>query len=116
MIDSVSKWLRNGSVYEALGILEHFTFKPLIYLLYVLMLILTISRPMTYTHCYVHVLYSSNLSWLSVHWRKTYSFAIFGCSVGWCELQMCIASGSAFKSPYKIHNLYQLIVLCLNNY
>jgi len=22
---------------------------------------------------------------------KTYSFAIFGCSVGWCELQMCMA-------------------------
>jgi len=22
---------------------------------------------------------------------KTYSFAIFGFSVGWCELQMCMA-------------------------
>jgi hypothetical protein len=22
---------------------------------------------------------------------KTYSFAILGCSVGWCELQMCMA-------------------------
>ena len=41
-----------------------------------------------YTHCYPLALFrSACFSALA----KTYSFAILGFSVGWCELQMCMA-------------------------
>jgi len=40
-----------------------------------------------YTHCYLLALFFGRLSALA----KTYSFAIFGWCVGWCELQMCMA-------------------------
>ena len=40
-----------------------------------------------YTHCWAIVLFFVRLSALA----KTYSFAIFGLCVGWCELQMCMA-------------------------
>jgi len=40
-----------------------------------------------YTHCYPLALFRS--AWFSAL-AKTYSFAIFGFSVGWCALQMCM--------------------------
>jgi len=40
---------------------------------------------MTYTVCCAVVLFFFSQG------GKTYSFAIFGLSVGWCELQMCMA-------------------------
>jgi len=45
-----------------------------------------------YTQCWAIVLFFVRLSALA----KTYSFAIFGLSVGWCELQMCMAFSVGF--------------------
>jgi hypothetical protein len=41
----------------------------------------------------VVVLFSGRLSALA----RTYSFAIFGLCVGWCELQMCMAFSVGFS-------------------
>jgi len=58
-------------------------------------------RPFLYLHTFVLAIKPLLFLYIVVHWlflsanllalAKTYSFAIFGFSLGWCELQMCMA-------------------------
>jgi hypothetical protein len=43
---------------------------------------------------------------------KTCSFAILGLSVGWCELQMCMALALGFTFPYLIHQIWLSLLGC----
>src|SRR5690554_2010097 len=87
MFGRLSTMRHNGLGYAEYGISRHFTFRLAVSLFNVIAFISALSPALRIAIVVRSYFFFGRLSALA----KTYSFAIFGCSVGCCELQMCMA-------------------------
>ena len=129
---SFFRMVYNGSMYVALGVSMHFAFKPLIFFInsfYVLIYHLLPNDIWHFVTCWAYIWFIRATSYSSLlctdfvfqGWQKSVgrqisSFAIWGFSIGLCELQMCLAvcvglitstnNSSHYKLYYTVPNLH----------